>query len=48
MIAHRLSTVRNSDQVIYISNGKLLSKGTFDFVRSEIPDFDTQASLMGL
>lgn len=48
MVAHRLSTVRNSDQVIYISDGKLLSKGTFDFVRNEIPDFDAQATLMGL
>jgi ABC-type multidrug transport system fused ATPase/permease subunit len=48
LIAHRLSTVRNSDQIIYISNGEMICKGSFDFVRNEIPDFDTQASLMGL
>lgn len=48
MIAHRLSTVRNSDEVIYLSEGNLLCKGSFDYVRSQIPDFDAQASLMGL
>ena len=48
MIAHRLSTVRNADQVIYMDGGKLLSQGTFEEVRSEVPDFDKQAKLMGL
>jgi ABC-type multidrug transport system fused ATPase/permease subunit len=48
MIAHRLSTVRNADQVIYMDGGKLVSQGTFEEVRSEVPDFDQQAKLMGL
>jgi ABC-type multidrug transport system fused ATPase/permease subunit len=48
MIAHRLSTVKSSDQLIYLSNGKLVSQGTFEQVRSEVPDFDNQAQLMGL
>jgi ATP-binding cassette subfamily C protein len=48
MIAHRLSTVKSSDQLIYLSNGKLESKGSFEQVRSEVPDFDNQAQLMGL
>lgn len=48
MIAHRLSTVRNADQVIYMDGGKLVSQGTFEEVRSEVPDFDKQAKLMGL
>lgn len=48
MIAHRLSTVRNADQVIYMDGGKLVSEGTFEEVRSEVPDFDKQAKLMGL
>jgi ABC-type multidrug transport system fused ATPase/permease subunit len=47
-IAHRLSTVRAADQVIYLDNGKIISSGTFDEVRSAVPDFDRQASLMGL
>jgi ABC-type multidrug transport system fused ATPase/permease subunit len=48
MIAHRLSTVRNADQVLYMDGGKLVSQGTFEEVRSEVPDFDKQAELMGL
>jgi len=48
MIAHRLSTVRNADQVIYMEKGKILARGTFEEVRSAVPDFDNQAKLMGL
>ena len=48
MVAHRLSTVRHADQVVYMSQGEVLSIGTFEQVRSAIPDFDKQAKLMGL
>ena len=48
MIAHRLSTVRNADQVVYMDQGKILASGTFDEVRTAVPDFDSQAKLMGL
>lgn len=48
MIAHRLSTVRNSDQVIYMDGGRVVSTGTFEAVRQAVPDFDKQAKLMGL
>lgn len=48
MIAHRLSTVRSADQVIYMAEGKIIARGTFDEVRAEVPDFDHQAKLMGL
>lgn len=48
MIAHRLSTVRHADVVIYLNNGKLIAKGTFNEVRNQVPDFDKQANLMGL
>ena len=48
MIAHRLSTVRNADLVVYMDSGRILSKGKFEQVRAEIPDFDNQAKLMGL
>ena len=47
-IAHRLSTVRNSDQVVYIDKGEIVAVGTFNEVRSKVPDFDNQAKLMGL
>jgi ABC-type multidrug transport system fused ATPase/permease subunit len=48
VVAHRLSTVRNCDKVIYISNGEILSQGTFEQVRESVPDFDNQAQMMGL
>ena len=48
IIAHRLSSVRAADKVAYIENGKLICIGSFDTVRSEVPDFEKQASLMGL
>ena len=48
IIAHRLSTVRNADKVIYMNKGKIEFIGTFDEVRKNVPEFDNQAKLMGL
>jgi ABC-type multidrug transport system fused ATPase/permease subunit len=48
LIAHRLSTVREADQVLYLEDGKILATGTFEEVRKAVPNFDRQASLMGL
>jgi ABC-type multidrug transport system fused ATPase/permease subunit len=48
MIAHRLSTVRNADIVVYMDSGKIIAKGKFEDVRKVVPEFDHQAKLMGL
>ncbi len=48
MIAHRLSTVRFADAVIYIDKGKIMAQGTFEQVRALVPNFEKQAQLMGL
>jgi len=48
MIAHRLSTVRDADIVVYLSDGRIIATGTFQEVRDTVPDFDHQAKLMGL
>ena len=48
LIAHRLSSVRNSRKVIYLHEGRILCQGPFEFVRNQVPDFDKQAKLMGL
>ena len=48
MIAHRLATVLNADQVIYMDKGRIIAQGTFEEVRRAVPDFDAQAKLMGL
>jgi len=48
LIAHRLATVRECDQVAYLEAGCPLTVGTFDEVRSSVPAFDRQAALLGL
>ena len=48
VVAHRLSTARAADQVIYVENGHIRAIGTFDEVRSAVPNFDQQALLLGL
>ena len=48
LIAHRLSTVRSADNVVYLEAGNLVAEGTFEEVRKSVKDFDRQARLMGL
>jgi ATP-binding cassette, subfamily B, bacterial PglK len=48
IVAHRLSTVRNVDKVVYLDDGEIVFQGTFDQVRDAVPNFDIQAKLMGL
>lgn len=48
VIAHRLATVRDFDNIAYLDRGRLAAIGSFDTVRLQVPDFDTQARLLGL
>jgi ABC-type multidrug transport system fused ATPase/permease subunit len=48
IIAHRLSTVREADVVIYLEDGNIVASGTFEEVRSRVPNFEKQAHLMGI
>lgn len=48
IIAHRLSTVRESDVIHYMFNGQLNKSGTFEELKVAVPDFAKQAKLMGL
>lgn len=47
-VAHRLSTVKNVDQLCCFEAGHLLATGTFDEVVEEVPSFRIQAMLAGL
>ena len=47
-VAHRLATVRNADQVIYLEHGRIVARGTFADVREASAHFDNQAKLLGL
>jgi ABC-type multidrug transport system fused ATPase/permease subunit len=48
VIAHRLSTVRNADLVVYLDEGSAVAIGTFDEVCARVPALQRQATLMGL
>lgn len=47
-VAHRLSTIRDSDQVLFMRDGEIAAKGTFDELVEQVPDFAVQAALAGL
>ena len=47
-VAHRLATVRNCDELLFLQDGRVVGRGTFDEVREQAEEFDRQASLLGL
>jgi ABC-type multidrug transport system fused ATPase/permease subunit len=47
IVAHRLSTVKDADKVVYLESGKKIAEGTFSEVRSKVTNFDAQAKLNG-
>jgi ATP-binding cassette subfamily C protein len=48
VIAHRIATVQELDQVIYLEAGQIIAKGSFEEVRALVPQFERQARLLGL
>ncbi|WP_420112047.1 ABC transporter ATP-binding protein [Pseudactinotalea sp.] len=48
VVAHRLATIRNSEQVCFLREGHLVASGTFAEVVAAVPDFAEQAALAGL
>jgi ABC-type multidrug transport system fused ATPase/permease subunit len=48
VIAHRLSSIMKADEVIYLESGKVVAAGDFNRLRTLVPNFDTQANLMGI
>lgn len=47
-IAHRLSTVREVDELFYLEDGRIIAQGSFDEVVQTVPKFREQATLAGL
>jgi ABC-type multidrug transport system fused ATPase/permease subunit len=47
-VAHRLSTIKDYDQVCYLHGGNILGKGTFSELARQIPEFGEQVALAGL
>jgi ABC-type multidrug transport system fused ATPase/permease subunit len=48
IVAHRLATIRHCDEVVFLENGRIAARGTFEEVREQAPNFDRQAQLLGL
>ena len=48
IVAHRLSTIMNADLVIYMKDGVVIDIGSFEELRIRVPEFNSQAKLMGL
>lgn len=47
-VAHRLSTIRDSDVVCFMQDGTIADRGTFDELVERVPNFAEQAQLAGL
>ena len=45
IVAHRLSTIKDADQVIYLDDGKILGSGTFMELQNKVPQFEEQVRL---
>lgn len=47
-VAHRLSTIRDNDEIWFMRDGRIEARGTFDEVVAAEPEFEQQARLAGL
>jgi ATP-binding cassette, subfamily B, bacterial PglK len=48
LIAHRLSSIKNADVIYYMNKGLMKGSGSFDELRSKLPEFAEQVRLMNL
>lgn len=47
-VAHRLSTIKDYDQIVYLDNGVVLGEGSFAELALALPAFGEQVALAGL
>ncbi|MBH0023558.1 ABC transporter ATP-binding protein [Salinibacterium sp. SWN248] len=47
-VAHRLSTIRDNDQVCFMRDGRIVAVGSFDELVAQVPEFAEQAALAGI
>jgi ABC-type multidrug transport system fused ATPase/permease subunit len=46
LIAHRLSSVKNSDLILYLGNGEILAFDNFENVQIKVPDFEKSVNFL--
>jgi ATP-binding cassette subfamily C protein len=47
-VAHRLSTIRTADRIIFLKEGKLVAEGNFETLQEMVPEFKRQVSLLNV
>ncbi len=47
-VAHRISTIKDYDQICYLDGGRILGKGSFRELAASVPQFGLQVDLAGL
>ena len=47
-VAHRISTIKDYDQICYLDHGRILGKGSFHELAASVPQFGLQVQLAGL
>ena len=47
-IAHRLTTLKECDALLYIKNGRIIDKGSFRELKEKYPDFENILELSNL
>lgn len=47
-VAHRISTIKDYDQICYLDSGRILGKGSFKELAQSLPQFGLQVQLAGL
>jgi ABC-type bacteriocin/lantibiotic exporter with double-glycine peptidase domain len=48
IVAHRLSTIKNANKIIYLDLNGNSTLGTFDELIKKVPDFKEQAEILGI
>jgi len=48
VIAHRLSSVKHAEKVVFLKEGSIAEVGSFDEVRRKVPEFESQINKMEL
>jgi ABC-type multidrug transport system fused ATPase/permease subunit len=47
-VAHRISTIKDYDQICYLDNGRIIGKDSFRALADSLPQFGLQVALAGL
>jgi ABC-type multidrug transport system fused ATPase/permease subunit len=47
-VAHRLSTIRTADRILFLKEGRLIGEGNFETLQDAVPEFKQQVSLLNV